>query len=801
MDVKFDKYSLIINGERTVIRSGAMHYFRTIGEGEWRDRLSKMKAGGFNAVDLYLCWNFHNIAEDVWGFDGYKNIRRLFEIARELGIFIIARPGPYVNAEVSAGGLPYWLLKKENVIPRNRKDGDYVYSPEYMKYLRSWYSKVMPVIKDFEDIVVAFQIENEYSTNNCETEYMEELYALARESGVTAPIFHNDAFIAGLYADIVDIYACDIYPYINPRDNWRENTFSFDTLDNLEDMTRCYSENSPMFIAEMQAGWYDKWLGTGYDTIREDMCWQHLNIMTKTALSQGVTMFNHYMTVGGTNILDTSSDEVYSSYDFAAPISEFGAIQENFHKAKEINYLLEGFNFAQTEPKETDFEVPENCYARIRKDLINDCDWLFLRNFNTCEFQISRVNIQSFDMKMLPRNLKLRGCEVLHCGLEFFTKVQNEDTEYVFVITDSKNHMEVSYNGKVEHIWGEREDYETLEFDQTRFVFVSRKLLNHTWKLDQKLIFGANFVYPDGRIATRYPRSVRTFSPNEGWSEKYLEPAIKPLKLNLTDFKVDFCAPEIELGYDYSSWKTLEESDVCSEFIWYKGKISNNVREISIMARHIFGIYINGKELLNRNSYKHDNLMQIDEHIDITVSEDYFIEGHDAEVTVLVQNLGFDRGFSNNINQPRGLIYFKTDTGETPQWRVRGRIMFDERPDSEGRAPYLAALTKEFEIPEEYLGEKVYAPIMLDMGNTPFRRATIFLNGIKVGRFIRSNSHQSKFYLPPQFVKNKNEIKIIVWEKGHRIESMWHGAGGFKNYLMNVIIKIENFKVYEIFSE
>ena len=86
-----------------------------------------------------------------------------------------------------------------------------------------------------------------------------------RESGIKAPVFHNDAYIAGLYSDVVDIYACDIYPYINPSKSWKESTFAFDTLDNLEDVVREFNNSSPLFVAEMQAGWYDKWLGAGYE--------------------------------------------------------------------------------------------------------------------------------------------------------------------------------------------------------------------------------------------------------------------------------------------------------------------------------------------------------------------------------------------------------------------------------------------------------------------------------------------------------------------------------------------------------
>ena len=812
MDVKFDKYSLIVDGERKFLKSGTLHYFRVFGEDEWKDRLSKMKSGGYNCVDLYLCWSFHNPKKDIWDFEGYKNIRTLFQVAKDLNMFIILRPGPYINAEVSAGGLPYWLMKEKDVVLRNRIDGDYTYSSAYMEHLKDWYGKVLPIIKDFDNLI-ALQIENEYSTNGGENEYIKELYQIVRSYGINVPIFHNDAYIAGLYADDVDIYACDIYPYINPKTNWREETYAFDTLDNLEEVVRMFKDNAPLFIAEMQSGWYDKWLGYGYDYIREDMGTSHINIMTKTAISQGVTMFNHYMCAGGTNILDMSSDEVYTSYDFASPISELGVIKDNFKKAKEINYFLDAFNLTQTEADECDFEVEQNCYAKVRRDLINNCKWLFLRNFNTCETMINGVNLDSFDMKILPQDLKLRACTIVKSGVEIFTRLEDDDREVVFLFSDEKNSITIeNENGVQKTISADREDFEGFFYGmdndcgkKTTLVFVTRKTAQDCWKLNNALVFGAKFVYPNGKIALENETLVRTFDLKNGFSEHCFTPQIQPKRIKLTDFDVYFCAPEIEPGYDYSSWKKIKHnedfslqdtfsSDVYSEFVWYKGKISNKVREIAISARHIFAIYINGFEILNRNSYKHDNLATIDEHIVLDVNPSVFRDC-DNEITVLVQNLGFDRGFSNNIGSPRGLIYFKTDTNELINWHIRGRIALDKREADDTQAPYLACLEKEFSIPDEYFDKNVFAPFVLDMEKTPFRRATIFLNDVKIGRYIRHNANQSKFYLPKEFLKQNNEIKIVIWEKSHRIKGVWD----FKNYLKDVIINIETHKVYQLF--
>jgi len=184
MEVKYDRYSLIIDSKRVFIKSGAFHYFRTPGEEMARDRFNKLKAGGYNTVDLYFNWNYHSPAQGKYDFTGIKNVRKILQAAKDTGLFIIARPGPFINAEVSAGGLPFWLLKMEDVIPRNRTGTEYKYSSKYMQYVAEWYDQIIPIIKDFDNVIL-FQIENEYATDTMEEDYMRQLYGMARERGIT----------------------------------------------------------------------------------------------------------------------------------------------------------------------------------------------------------------------------------------------------------------------------------------------------------------------------------------------------------------------------------------------------------------------------------------------------------------------------------------------------------------------------------------------------------------------------------------------------------------------------------------
>src|SRR3954447_27015031 len=107
--VTFDKYSLMIDGQRTYVWSGEFHYWRLPSQDLWRDVLQKMKAEGYNAVSIYFDWAYHSPKPGVYDFSGVRNVNKLLDMAARVGLYVIARPGPYINAETSAGGLPGWL--------------------------------------------------------------------------------------------------------------------------------------------------------------------------------------------------------------------------------------------------------------------------------------------------------------------------------------------------------------------------------------------------------------------------------------------------------------------------------------------------------------------------------------------------------------------------------------------------------------------------------------------------------------------------------------------------------------------
>lgn len=813
MQVTFDKNSLIVDGKRVFIRSGAFHYFRTPGVELAKDRFMKLKAGGYNTVDIYFNANYHSKTEGQYDFSGIKDVRKVLEVAKEVGLFVIARPGPFINAEVNAGGLPFWLLKKEGVIPRNRIGSQYQYSPEYMDFIRQWYDAIIPTINEFDNVIL-FQIENEYATDEMDEQYMRELYDMARKRGIKCPIFHNDAYHAGLWADVVDIYADDIYPYINPNQNWKQDHFCFDSLDNIEDLVRSVKENSPLFIAEMQGGWFDKWDGIGYKAMREALGDEHLNIVTKTALSQGVTLFNHYMAIGGTSWDDLACDEVYTSYEFTAGIDEYGNIQPNFYKAKAINYFLESFGMANTGDREN-LDLGENVYAVRRQDYDNECSWLFVRNMDVSNAQIDINNypltIKPYDMKIIPENLQLYACKIDFSGAEIFARIKNDKDEVLFMIADRNAdqgaNIYLDVNGEKIIISSDKKDYENIKYEKdgktTQFLFITQELANKTWIIDNKVIFNADFIYPNGRIGLSKTTEVAYYDLINGFSKKYFKFQEESKVIELKDFEISFCAPEIDPDYDYSSWKTSVSSSskldalsvgLYDEFVWYKAKIPNYLEEITLSARHLFAVFINGKEILNRNSYKYEKLQQIEETISIKLDKKILNKDLN-DLTILVQNIGFDKGFSGDTNHPRGLVEFNVKPECEIQFYVQEKLAPERNDLRESENPYLTKLSTTFDT--EFKDNVVFSKY-ISLENFPYERATIFLNGVKIGRYIKNNKNkaiQDKFYLINTFLKSHNTLDIIVWEKESNIKTLWD----FKFEIKHVIIQLGDESIHQLY--
>ena len=281
--VTWDAHSYKVYNERLFLFSGEFHPFRLPVPGLWLDVFQKIKAMGFNGVSFYTDWALLEgqrgdvITEGIW------SLQPFFEAASQAGIYLIARPGPYINAETAAGGMPGWTLHLNSTL---RSD-----APEYLNATKLYLRTLGKIIADAQVTnggpVILVQPENEYTTwpnvnasdfpEPFNRRYMAFVEQQLRESGVIVPLIFNDNegsngptgyFAPGTGLGEVDIYGIDAYPmrydcahpavwptYRFPRywNTWHEQV----------------SPSTPFSIPEFQGGSGSGW---GPDSVNQDMC-------------------------------------------------------------------------------------------------------------------------------------------------------------------------------------------------------------------------------------------------------------------------------------------------------------------------------------------------------------------------------------------------------------------------------------------------------------------------------------------------------------------------------------------------
>lgn len=167
--------ALWINGKKEMIVCGEIHYFR-LEKSQWQDRLDKLKASGCNAVASYIPWLCHEEEEGVFDLTGRErenlDVAGFIELCAANGLYFVARPGPFIMAEMKNEGIPYWVEEK---YPQLRchtwehqkapnKTLDYL-APEFLACVEKWYGKIMPVIAEHlitnGGNIIACQLDNE----------------------------------------------------------------------------------------------------------------------------------------------------------------------------------------------------------------------------------------------------------------------------------------------------------------------------------------------------------------------------------------------------------------------------------------------------------------------------------------------------------------------------------------------------------------------------------------------------------------------------------------------------------------
>ncbi|MFI6724455.1 beta-galactosidase family protein [Streptomyces atratus] len=306
-----------LDGKPVRLLSGALHYFR-VHEAQWDHRLSMLRAMGLNCVETYVPWNLHE--PEPGRFRDVAALGRFLDAAQRAGLWAIVRPGPYICAEWENGGLPAWVTGRFGRRVRTRDE-------EYLGAVERWFTALLPQVVQRQigrgGPVIMVQAENEYGSYGTDRVYLQRVAGMLRERGVTVPLFTSDGpedhmltggSVPGLLATV------------NFGSGARE---AFEVL-------RRHQPKGPLMCMEFWCGWFEHWGAA--PAVRDPA---EAAEALREILECGASV-NVYMAHGGTNfagwaganrsgpVQDQDLQPTVTSYDYDAPIDEYGRPTEKF---------------------------------------------------------------------------------------------------------------------------------------------------------------------------------------------------------------------------------------------------------------------------------------------------------------------------------------------------------------------------------------------------------------------------------------------------------------------------------------
>ena len=172
--VELSRRRILIDGAPRMVLAGEVHYFRLAKE-DWNNRLQLLQDSGLDTVSTYIPWIWHELPDGTVDLIGRTHPQRdlisFLDLCAKRGLNVIARPGPFVMAELKNEGLPYRFYKPPFKQPVTWDGGatrtrtmDYL-APDFLDAVKGWYADVMPVLAQYLRTrggpVIAVQLDNE----------------------------------------------------------------------------------------------------------------------------------------------------------------------------------------------------------------------------------------------------------------------------------------------------------------------------------------------------------------------------------------------------------------------------------------------------------------------------------------------------------------------------------------------------------------------------------------------------------------------------------------------------------------
>lgn len=477
--LKIDVNSLYftLNGKPFIPVMGEFHYSRYPDE-LWEDEILKMKAGGINVISTYIFWIHHEEEEGKFDWTGRRNLRKFLELCARHELYTFIRIGPWCHGEVRNGGFPDWILNKCKL----RCD-----DKDYLTYVARLFKEISRQVEGLlfksGGNIMGVQLENELRSG---PEHLITLKKMAIELGIDAPIFTatgwagdqpgaswipRDEMIpvfAG-YPDgawdqrLTDISSEWLYFFHHVRNDF---FIGNDLFGYKPDASICDCEDIkryPYATCELGAGMNNSYHRRPVITA-DDVC-----SLVSVKLGNGNNLPGYYVYHGGSNpegklsTLQESKETGYPndytviSYDYQAPIGEFGQIRQSYGQLNLIHMFLNDFGgelapmtsvLPEVSPAGTDDTETLRYAARTR----NGKGFIFVNNYQRQTLMKNHDNvifciemdeeelifprrglsIRNNSYFILPFNMEMDGVLLKYSTAQLLCKIKNDNESFYF---------------------------------------------------------------------------------------------------------------------------------------------------------------------------------------------------------------------------------------------------------------------------------------------------------------------------------------------------------------------------------
>lgn len=523
----FDNISLLHNnGERWFPIMGEIHFSR-YPKKFWYESLMKMKEGGVDIVSTYVFWIHHEEIENEYDFTGDRDLRTFVKTCKDVGLKLWLRIGPWAHGEARNGGFPDWLLKKEFVPRTNDK--------RYFSVVQKWYKKIYEKVEGFlyseenkDNPIIGIQIENEYGhvgglSDETGEIHMEKLTEIAKEIGFIVPFYTATGWggartggllpVMGGYCDAPwDPRTTEIEPSGNYIFTYERNDHNIGSDHGIGEGTTFDYSKFPYLTAE---------LGGGLQMTKHRRTIpfpKDIGAMSLVKLGSGVNLLGYYMYHGGSNpdgkltSLQESKETGYpndvpeKSYDFHAPIREYGQISPVFRELKLLTLFIHEFGTELCDlpaviPEDNPLNPDNTTTLRYSYRTNGKKGYVFINNY------VRHQKMPDYNEIILPLPDKTGNLPPLtiHSGEYFFIPFNMEfgkvkiNSAYCTPLCTIKDGTIVFYSSEFSN---KKKDFFQFESNiansNPKFLVISRQDALNTWKLhDGRLIISKNYIIQD----------------------------------------------------------------------------------------------------------------------------------------------------------------------------------------------------------------------------------------------------------------------------------------------------------------